>query len=123
LFPGGEDAEALVAAVSPYADALSATNSITATVCSKDNGAPMFGGLRRGIGGAAIAARCLEETRMLAGIIRKRNAPLSLIGVGGISTAGDVRARLDAGAGHVQIATAAMLDPLIALRIRKELTG
>lgn len=121
LFPGLDEAEALVAAVSPYADALSATNSITATVTARD-GAPLFGGLRRGIGGAAISARCLEQTRMLAGIIRERNAPLSLISVGGVSGSADVRARLEAGAEHVQIATAAMLDPLIAIRIREELT-
>ncbi|MBI3683311.1 MAG: hypothetical protein HY235_23305 [Acidobacteria bacterium] len=33
----------------------------------------------------------------------------------------DVRDRLDAGAHHVQIATAAMLDPLLAIRIRQGL--
>jgi hypothetical protein len=49
LFPRAEQAEALVEAVSPHVDGLSTANSITAVV----RGA--FGGLRRGIGGAAIS--------------------------------------------------------------------
>ncbi|MBI3471950.1 MAG: dihydroorotate dehydrogenase [Candidatus Solibacter usitatus] len=118
LFQNRPQAEALVQAVAPYATALSTTNSITATVRSPD-GQALFGGLRRGIGGAAIAGRCLEELRMLAAVIRERRSPLRLIAVGGVSTAEDVRLRLEAGAHHVQMATAAMLDPLAAVPIRR----
>jgi dihydroorotate dehydrogenase len=100
-------------------DALSTTNSITARVRGA-SGEALFGGLRRGIGGAVITARCLEETRMLARLIAQEGAGLRLIGVGGVKNASDVRARLEAGAHHVQLATAAMLDPLVAVKIRKE---
>ena len=70
---------------------------------------------------AAITRRCEEELRMLCGLIRKIGADVELIGVGGVTTAEDVRGRLAAGAGHVHLATAPMIDPSVGLRIRKEL--
>ncbi len=115
LFGHREQAAAVIAAVAPHANAVSSTNSITARVEGE------FGGLRRGIGGACITARCLAELRMLGEIVRASPAGLRLIGVGGVSNARDVRDRLAAGAHHVQIATAAMLDPTVGLRIREEL--
>lgn len=114
LFHQQREAEALVEAVSGYATALSATNSITARVADR------FGGARRGVGGAAITARCLEETRMLRAVLDAAGSPLELISVGGVMSAKDVRARLDAGARHVQLATAPMLDPMTGIRIRQE---
>jgi len=112
LFPDPETMEAVVAAASPYATALSSVNSITAFVRDE------FGGLRRGVGGAAITGRCLRETAMLAEVIRRKGSPLRLISVGGVMNAGDVAARLDAGAHHVQLATAPMLDPMAGIKIR-----
>jgi dihydroorotate dehydrogenase len=47
---------------------------------------------------------------------------MRLVGVGGIFNAEDVRKRLIAGAHHVQIATAAMLDPEIGISIRSSLS-
>ncbi|MBM3735612.1 MAG: hypothetical protein FJW39_07480 [Acidobacteria bacterium] len=112
LFQNRDQAWALVEAVSPHVDALSTANSITARVEGE------FGGLRRGIGGACITARCLEELRMLAAIVRQQRSPLRLIGVGGVMNTQDVRGRLAAGAHHVQLATAPMLDPMVGIRIR-----
>lgn len=114
LFQNEEQADALVRAVSPHAQAISAANSITARVVGQ------FGGLRRGIGGAVITARCLEETLMLSRLIRAAGWPLRLIAVGGVMTGQDVRDRLAAGAEHVHLATAPMLDPNVGLRIRRE---
>ena len=122
LFQTPEQAEALVRAVSPYANALSSTNSITATVRGA-NGGPLFGGLRRGIGGAAISKRCNDELAMLSRTIREAGSDLLLVGVGGVMTADDVRARLAAGAHNVHLATAPMIDPLVGLRIRDLLTA
>ena len=118
LFPNRELAQALVEAVDGVANALSSTNSLTARVAGT-TGEPLFGGLKRGIGGTAIASRCLDELRMLAAVIARRGSGPRLISVGGVSSAQDVRLRLDAGAHHVQIATAAMLDPLVGVRIRE----
>ncbi len=117
LFHHRDQAEALVRAVSPHAAAVATTNSIAAHVEGE------FGGLRRGIGGACISRRCLEELRMLAGVIAGQGSALRLIGVGGVGTVRDVRDRLAAGAHNVQLATAAMLDPMVAIRIRRELAA
>jgi FAD/FMN-containing dehydrogenase/dihydroorotate dehydrogenase len=106
LLAGPREAEALIEAVSPYASALSTVNCISGRVPGH------FSGETRGIGGASIGPRCLEELRMLRPIAAGR---ILLIAVGGVSDAAGVRARLDAGAHHVQIATAAMLDPHLLL--------
>jgi dihydroorotate dehydrogenase len=122
LFPNREQAQALVEAVDGLANALSTTNSLTARVAGT-SGELLFGGLKRGIGGAAIASRCLDELGMLGGVIARRGSGLRLSSVGGVSSVQDLRLRLDAGAHHVQIATAAMLDPLIGVRIRESWTA
>lgn len=111
LFENEEQAAAVLHAVSPFAAAVSTTNSLTATVRGQ------FGGLKRGIGGASITARCLSELAMLA----RLGSGVKLIGVGGVMTARDVRDRIAAGAENVHLATAPMLDPLIGIRIRQEL--
>ena len=117
LFDNPEEAAAFIEAVDAYATALSTVNSISARIVDPD-GRPRFGGLTRGIGGACIRSRRLAEVAMLGDLIRRRGAGLRLIAVGGIGSAEDMRQAMKAGAHHVQIATAAMLDPLIGLRIR-----
>jgi dihydroorotate dehydrogenase (NAD+) catalytic subunit len=117
LFQNADQARAVLQAVSPFARAVSSTNSITAVVRGR------FGGLRRGVGGAATTARCNRELAMLAAIVREQQLPLELIGVGGVMNAKDLRQRLAAGASHVHLATAPMLDPSIGIRIRQELAA
>jgi dihydroorotate dehydrogenase len=68
LFPDRATMERFVGAVSGYADALSTTNSISAPVKTA-GGQLLFGGAKRGIGGAVIHQRCLEELRMLSEVI------------------------------------------------------
>ncbi len=119
LFPNRASAAAFVRAIAGKVNAVCATNSITAHV-SAPGGELLFDGLRRGIGGAVITARCLQETRLLADLLREHAPQTELVSVGGVRTAADVRARLAAGSTHVQFATAAMLDPTVALRIREE---
>jgi dihydroorotate dehydrogenase (NAD+) catalytic subunit len=63
------------------------------------------------------------QVRSFANLIRERNYKMRLVGVGGISRAADVRDYLAAGAESVQLATAAMVDPLIGLAIRREISG
>lgn len=113
-----EEMERLVEAVEPFANALAMTNSIAAVV-EDDAGEPLFDGQRRGICGNAIREASLLQVREFARIIRGRSRPLQIVGVGGASTAEHVRQYLQAGAAHVQFATAAMLHPETALRIRQ----
>jgi dihydroorotate dehydrogenase len=72
-----------------------------------------------GLSGKPLAARSLEIIKTIA---RETGEKLPIIGVGGIFTADDVRARLDAGASLVQIYTALVYEgPGIAGRILREL--
>ncbi len=81
----------------------------------------LFDGQARGIGGEAIRVSSLAQVQRFATSIQRLGLPISLIGVGGVSTAEHVLEYLDSGAESVQIATAAMLQPDLALKIRKQL--
>jgi dihydroorotate dehydrogenase len=117
LFDRREEAAAFVEAVDGQATALSTVNSISAQIVDAA-GQAQFGGLTRGIGGDCIRRRALAEVAMLREVIGRRR--LKVIAVGGIGSAADVRQATQAGAHHVQIATAAMFDPLVGVRIRAE---
>ncbi|MBX7165218.1 MAG: hypothetical protein K1X74_02600 [Pirellulales bacterium] len=117
-----DQADELLAAVGDVADALAMTNSVAATVVASD-GQRMFSGERRGICGAATREASLRQTRLFRELIDRRGLKLELVGVGGIAAAEHVRQYLDAGATVVELATAAMVDPGIALTIRAALAG
>jgi dihydroorotate dehydrogenase len=110
----------LVAALSPHVNALVMVNCVAAHVAGP-GGAPLFGGERRGIAGAAIRAACVEQVRLFDRVIRSHGSPLRLVGVGGIATAEHVRQFLAAGAHAVQLATAAMNDPGVGIAVRHRL--
>ncbi|MBQ16314.1 MAG: hypothetical protein CMJ65_04225 [Planctomycetaceae bacterium] len=112
-------AEELLAAVAGHVDAIAMTNSVAASVRRPD-GTREFDGQRRGICGAATREASLEQTRLFAGLVESGKHDVSLIGVGGAASAADVEDYLTAGAESVHIATAAMVDPLLAQTIRSE---
>ncbi len=116
-----EEAGRLLNALSPYVDALAMTNSVATRVQASD-GSWLFDGQKRGICGRATREASTQQTRLFAGLIRQHGFPTRVIGVGGAGTANDVRDYLEAGAEAVHIATAAMVDPLVAVRIRAEVT-
>lgn len=113
------DAERLLDHVSRSIDALAMTNSIATTVRG-DDGRLMFDGQRRGICGAATRVASTEQTRALRELIERRGESVKLIGVGGAGETRHVKDYLAAGAHAVHVATAAMIDPGLALRIRDE---
>ncbi|PHS18689.1 MAG: hypothetical protein COA78_01515 [Blastopirellula sp.] len=115
-------AEQLIDGVSPFATALVTTNGIAATVVDQNN-RPLYDGRPRGICGAAIRDASIQQVQMMRDIIEKQQSNLKLIGVSGISTAADVDRYLEAGAEAVELATAVMLDPEVALKIRAEKNG
>lgn len=115
-------AEELLDAVAPHVDALAMTNSVAAHV-RDSKGDRLFGGEKRGICGEATRQASLNQAAMFARLIASRNEKIRVIGVGGAATAQDVKAYLDAGAEAVHIATAAMLDPAVGLKIREEMAG
>lgn len=112
------DAEELLDAVGPSATAIAMTNSVATTVQAR-GGELLFAGQQRGICGEATFDASLQQTRLFSKLVRKRDDTLCIISVGGVSTADHVRNCLNAGAESVHIATAAMIDPNVALEIRR----
>jgi dihydroorotate dehydrogenase len=117
-----QSATELCKAVGPHVNGLVMVNCITAKVVD-GRGVPIFEGNGRGIAGESIRQSAVEQVELFARVLRQHALRLKLVGVGGISSAEHVRAHLDAGAHAVQLATAAMLDPQVGLRIRGELSG
>ncbi len=115
----GDDMHRLLAAIHPFVDALAMTNSI-ATRVKNAQGQFLFDGQRRGICGKATLDASIEQTGWARDIIRENKYDVELIGVGGASCLEDVQQYLQAGAGAVHIATAAMQNPLVAVEIKNE---
>jgi dihydroorotate dehydrogenase len=115
-----EEMEKLLGALAPYIDAVAMTNSVAATVMDGE-GRRLFDGQKRGICGAATFEPSLRQVAMARKVISRRAWPVEIIGVGGASTAEHVRRYLEAGASAVHLATAAMVDPEVGLRIRRAL--
>jgi dihydroorotate dehydrogenase (NAD+) catalytic subunit len=120
FFDDPEQCEQLFEAVAPFATALAMTNCIAAIV-RQSNRAPMFAGQPRGIGGDSIRAASVEQVRRFADLARQRGYKTKIIGVGGISSAAHVEQYLAAGAEAVQLATAPMINPLVAIEILSDL--
>lgn len=114
-----EDAEELLEAVGPFTTAIAMTNSVATTVQGK-SGSLLFDGQQRGICGEATFDASLQQTSLFSELIHQRGGTLRIISVGGVLTASHVRSCLEAGAEAVHIATAAMLDPMMALKIRSD---
>ncbi len=112
-------AEELLKAVAPFVDALAMTNSVVAQV-RQPKGDLLFDGQQRGICGEAARETSLAQAATFARLIALRGDKVRVIGVGGASTAEHVKDYLTAGAEAVQIATAAMIDPLVGLKIRRQ---
>ncbi len=117
-----EEAARLLEEVAPFIDGLAMTNSIATRVVDAAQAA-LFDGQPRGICGRATRAASMQQVRLFARQLASSGQSLDLIGVGGAGTAADVRDYLHAGASAVHIATAAMLDPTVALQIRRELNA
>jgi dihydroorotate dehydrogenase len=95
------------------------TNSI-ATLVRGHHGNLLFAGQKRGICGKATLDASVRQTESIRKMVDRLGIRLDLIGVGGASTIADVQRYLDVGAQCVHIATAAMMDPLVAVKIRQD---
>lgn len=117
--PTEEQARELVEATMGSVNGIAMTNSIATRV--RDGDQLLFDGQHRGICGAAILEASLSQTQLFSQLLRQLDADITVIGVGGISGAEDVRRYLAAGAGSCHVATAAMTNPGLGLQIREEL--
>jgi dihydroorotate dehydrogenase len=117
-----EEADALLDAVAAHADALSMTNSIAATV-TDTTGQLLFDGEKRGICGAACRTGSIEQTALFARVIRERRLDVQIVGVGGVANGDHLQDYLQAGAHAVHLATAAMMDPLVGVAIKRRFSA
>lgn len=115
---GDRDLLDVLSQLSEHVDAVVATNSLPAKVAAP-TGTILFDGRQRGICGRCTRDASVDLVRRCKKLIDREQLQLTVIGVGGIETAADVRRYLDAGAEAVQLATAVMIDPLVGLNIRK----
>jgi len=113
-------AGSLAQALAPHVSALVMVNCIPAKMVD-GGGRPLFDGQTRGIAGPAIYEASLAQVRLFNRVIRAQGLSLGLVGVGGITSAAQVQAHLQAGSHAVQLATAAMLNPSTAREIRGNL--
>jgi dihydroorotate dehydrogenase (NAD+) catalytic subunit len=115
-----EQAKELLTSIGKYVDAIAMTNSIATQV--RDQDTLLFHGEKRGICGDAIRSESVKQTRLFADLAKELDLPISFIGVGGVSHAEHVQEYLNAGASTVHLATAAMTDPEIAIKIKQSLS-
>jgi dihydroorotate dehydrogenase len=113
------EAADLVTAVDDHIDAIAMTNSIAAIVVQNER--ELFDGEPRGICGDATRKASIAQVKMFSEIVGQQGCSTQLIGVGGISESQHVCDYLTAGASACQLATSAMLDPGVALKIRNQL--
>ncbi len=115
-----DDVEQFLNAVATHVDGLAMTNSIAATVAAA-NGELLFDGTKRAICGTVTRFAAIKQIQLFSDALAARRKSLCLVGVGGATSAEDVRQFLQHGADAVHIATAAMINPAIALEIRRQL--
>lgn len=113
--------EPLAEAVGNVVDGIVAINAMPAPI--KDGDQLMFPerGGKAGMCGEALREIGLDAVKQLHSLRQKSGYKYSLIGVGGIMNQNDAIRYLDAGADAIEIGTASMLNPLLALGIKKAL--
>jgi dihydroorotate dehydrogenase len=109
----------VVQATAPYVQGYGAVNAVPVPVVGEDGGPALPGAGRQvaGVCGAALKATGLDVVRRLSRIRAAGGYDFAIIGVGGLASAADYRAYLEAGADAVQGATGPMWNYRLAVEI------
>lgn len=115
--------EDIVARIAPFVSAISAINTLPASIVGKDGNQalPGEGRLRSGVCGAGIKWAGLDLVKRLDDLRRQKSYGYEIIGVGGVMTAEDFFEYRRAGADVVQSVTGAMWDAELAQKIKAKL--
>jgi dihydroorotate dehydrogenase len=119
-FPSPRAVHDLASRLAPWVDGFLLVNGIQRRVVKPD-GSPAFPGSGRelaGVSGAAIYGACLVQVEEMVAWRKAGAWNRTILAVGGITSVERVRAAFGAGADAVMVATAALVDPLIAARHR-----
>jgi len=113
--------EKLVRAVGGVVEGLAVINTIPAAIVdtSGEQALPGEGRLRSGVCGRAIRWAGLEMTKRLAQLRERLGMNLTIVGVGGVTEAGDYERYREMGADVVMSATGAMWNSLLAQEIKE----
>ncbi len=98
-------------------EAISAINTIAKKVYDDKGNPALLGREQSGVCGASIHEHGLRMTRMLKSAQKELNMKFEIIGVGGVMKPEHVVEYLDAGANHVQCATAIMWNPNLNVEV------
>lgn len=112
----------LASRLAPWVDGFILVNGLQRRVVKAD-GAPAFRGPGReaaGVSGAAIHQRCRVQVEELIAWRKAGAWNRTILAVGGLTTVERIHAVLRAGADAAMVATAALLDPLIGARSRRQ---
>ena len=111
---------AVLEAVTAYVDGVTAINTIPLEIVDEKGvqAMPGEGRLRSGVCGFAIRDLAVRTVSNFAEVRKKLGRDFAITGVGGITRPQDALEFYDAGADAVQIATGAMWDQLLGLKIK-----
>jgi dihydroorotate dehydrogenase len=120
LMDSYDELKKVVEANLPFIDGVAGINTIAMNVRTPDGNQALPGPnrLQSGLCGSAIHDGGQLFTEQLAQIRTETKSDFVICGVGGMMTAEDLQARLDAGADIVMSATAAMWNPNLAREFR-----
>lgn len=115
--------EEIVERIQPYVAAISAINTLAATVVDEhgEQALPGKGRLKSGVCGACIRWAGLDMVKRLDTLRKEKGYDYKIIGVGGVMTPEDFHACRNAGADVVQAVTAPMWHPELAHEIKDTL--
>lgn len=115
--------EKVVERTAPYIDAISAINTLQATIVDEDGNQalPGPGRLKAGVCGSAIRWAGLDMVHRLDNLRKTKGYNYQIIGVGGVTSAKDFHAYRKAGADLVQAVTAPMWHPGLAREVKDSL--
>jgi dihydroorotate dehydrogenase (NAD+) catalytic subunit len=117
--PPGESLDRLFRALDGNADAIVLVNGMTRRVVDAA-GAPVFGAHERvGVLGRAIHAPALELVRAAVVRARQEKRQPSIFAVGGAGGVAEAADFFDAGASAVLLGSSPMLDPLLAVTMKR----
>lgn len=114
-FPHTEVMVRLMKQIGPLIDLLVVINGVSAKVVDASGNPALSGRVTSGICGARIRKLGLQTVAMLNQTRQESGLDFKIIGCGGISTTSHVKEYLEVGAEAVQVATAAIWKPCLAL--------
>ncbi len=94
------------------ADSVSLINTLTGMLIDVETRRPRLANITGGLSGPAIKPVALRMVWQVAGVVK-----IPVVGIGGITTAGDALEFLIAGASAVQVGTASLVNPRATLGI------